>query len=91
MGDRINDAIDSLTQSVDGTLSNKDTSLTSNIADIEERVNKLETRLDLRRARYQAEFLAMERTIGLLQSEGDFLSGQIEGFRNVAAAAAGRQ
>ncbi|MFW5829925.1 MAG: flagellar filament capping protein FliD [Planctomycetota bacterium] len=86
---RIDSRIAGFTDSVDGSLATKQDSLTESIKGMSERISELNERLELRRARYEAEFLAMEKLMGQFQTQESFLAGQVEAFKNLAAATIG--
>ena len=80
-----------LTDSVDGTLADKQDFLENEIISFEERVEDIDSNLAIRRQRMEAEFLAMEKIMAEFQGQEQFLAGQIEAFSNMAAARSGRK
>ena len=66
----------------------KEDSLTDSILDMEEQIDAVNERLEIRRKRLEAQFLQMEKLLSQFQSQENFLQGQIAGFQNLAKARA---
>ena len=71
-----------LTNSVDGVVTLADRSYQSQIDGLQDRLNRFDTRLESRRARYEAQFAAMEAALAKLQGQQSSL-GAIAG--NIAS------
>ena len=78
-GQSANEALTKLT-SVDGSLINKQDTLTEVIANLNDQVKRNDLRLESRRRYYQAKFLAMEQAMSKFQSLGNALTSSIQGF-----------
>lgn len=91
LGDAIDDQVNDLTLAVDGDLATRQTQLESEITRFNNRIEELDELVAIRRARYEAEFLNLERLTAGYQSTQNFLAGQIDAFANLAASQAGRQ
>ncbi len=75
-----------MTDSSVGVLLQKQDSLQKSIDLIAKSVTAADARLAARRARYQAQFLAMEKSINASNSLSSYLAGQVKGFENAASA-----
>ncbi|MFW5828711.1 MAG: flagellar filament capping protein FliD [Planctomycetota bacterium] len=91
LGQRMDDKMSVLTESVDGLLATKDSSLSTQIQGLSERITDMDARLEQRRQRYEAQFLNMEKLMAQFQTQEQFLTGQIEAFANMAAGSAGKK
>ncbi len=90
LGQRISTSMDRLINVDSGVITIKENSLTQNILNMEEQIAAVDERMDLRRARLQAEFLQMEKLMSQFNTQETFLQGQIAGFQNLAAARANK-
>ena len=91
LGQIANETLFNLTDSQDGLLTQKDNFFGSEIEFLNESVERIDANLLTMRTGLEAQFLAMERTIASLQSQEQFLAGQITAFQNMAASRAGAQ
>lgn len=78
--------VKSMTDSSVGMLLQKQDSLQKSIDLIAKSVTAADARLAARRARYQAQFLAMEKSINASNSLSSYFAGQVKGFENAASA-----
>ena len=81
VGQVANEALARMTDSADGLLTQKDNFFGAEIEFLNESIAKIDADLAVRRTGLEAQFLAMERTIASLQSQEQFLSGQIAAFK----------
>ncbi len=88
---RADEAVAALTNAKGGIATSYEDNLVEQIDHFTASVKKIDAQLVLRRARYEAQFLQMEKLMQSFQSQGNFLSSQISGFENMAAARAGRR
>ena len=58
-----------LTNSVDGVVTVADKSFEKQIEGLQDRINRFDTRLETKRARYEAQFAAMESALAKLQGQ----------------------
>jgi len=65
-----------ITDSIDGYVTFKQSSLKETISDIDEKVEQMEARLDKKMQRLINQYVAMELTLNQLQSQSDWLAGQ---------------
>jgi len=77
--------VKSMTDSSIGLLVQKQDSLQKSIDTIAKSVTDADARLATRRARYQAQFLAMEKSINSSNSLSSYITSQVKGFENAAA------
>ena len=77
IGQTIYEALVDMTDNVDGVLTNKDNFYSTEIESLQEGITRIDGNLDLRRTRMEAQFLAMEKTIASLQTQEQFIAGQI--------------
>ncbi len=80
LGQRLAEKFTALTSVDDGTVPQVADTLTSNISDLQEQIEKADAMLELRRERYLAEFRRMETLIGEINNQGDMLKMQIDAF-----------
>ncbi len=73
-----------------GTVAQKTDNLEDRILDITESIEKKDAALELRRQRYQADFLQMEKLMAQFKTQETFLAGQMTAFQNMAAGNAQR-
>ncbi len=88
---RADEAVAALTNAKGGIATSYEDNLVEQIGHFTASVKKIDEQLSLRRARYEAQFLQMEKLMQSFQSQGNFLTSQIGGFENMAAARAGRR
>ena len=69
-----------------GVLVQKQDSLEKTLETLSKSISAADERLATRRKRYQAQFLAMEKSINASNSLSTFVTSQIKGFENAAAA-----
>lgn len=81
---RIEEAVAAMTDADAGSLTAKEDSIELQMEGIDKRLVDLDRRSELRRARYQAQFLAMEQLIASFKSQENALQGQISAFENFA-------
>lgn len=74
IGDYFSQLIDDLTNSVDGTLKLADNAFDSQIKLMNERIERLDEQLLVKRARLEAQFAAMESALAQLQNQSSALS-----------------
>jgi len=65
-----------ITDSIDGYVSFKQTSLKETVSGIDEKIEQMEARLDKKMQRLISQYVAMEMTLNQLQSQSDWLLGQ---------------
>jgi len=73
-GDLFDQLIENFTNSIDGVVTNAEKKYQSQIDRTRSRIEDYDKRLDAKRARLEAQFLAMERSLALLQGQGNALS-----------------
>lgn len=86
---RIEEAIAAMTDADAGSLTTKEDSIEVQIQGLDQRLLDLNRRSEQRRARYQAQFLAMEQLIASFKSQENALQGQISAFENFARSRSG--
>lgn len=79
-GSAIGVQLDSLTRSVDGTMALKTTTLETAIQNYTNSIAKIDSRLEKRKAYYEAKFLQMEKLTAQYQSQGNSLTSFITGL-----------
>ena len=89
LGQRLGERFSALTDTQDGSITQKENGLTASIANITEQITKVDERLAVRREGLLREFRTMETLIGSLQTQQGFLEGAILGWQNTARAASG--
>ena len=75
-----------MTDGSNGVLIQKQDSLEKTLATLTKSITAADERLATRRKRYQAQFLAMEKSINASNSLSSYITSQIKGFENAAAA-----
>jgi flagellar hook-associated protein 2 len=70
-------ALYDITDSVDGYVANKEETLQDTIDRLEDRIEMMESRIDRKMAVMVQQFVAMETAMSRIQSQSDWLSGQI--------------
>lgn len=73
IGELFDQLMDSMTNSIDGVYKVADNSYQSQIERTQARIADFDKRLEAKRARLEAQFLAMERSLALLQGQGNAL------------------
>ena len=73
-----------MTDGSKGTMANAQAALDGNVTNLTKSIDAADARLTIRRKRYQAQFLAMERSIQSSNSLGQYITGQVKGFENAA-------
>lgn len=71
------------TRAGDGILTEKDKSYDKQIKDLKEQAEKMEYRLELRQERLVSQFVALERALSTMQSQGNWLTSQIGQLNNM--------
>lgn len=79
-GSAIGVQLDSLTRSVDGTMALKTATLETAIQNYTDSITKIDSRLEKRKAYYEAKFLQMEKLTAQYQSQGNSLTSFITGL-----------
>lgn len=77
VGSVMQDFADSIAKSGDGTLARRTKALENQIDDIKERITDMNERMELKRQRLLEKFLAMEETLGQLNSQSSYLAAQL--------------
>jgi flagellar hook-associated protein 2 len=75
--------LESLTNSTDGMLAGRKTSITSNIGRIDDRIEMAELRLGKREKTLKAQFTAMEQMVSLMNAQSSFLTQQMASISNI--------
>jgi len=75
--------LESLTNSTDGMLAGRKTSITSNISRIDDRITMAEIRLEKREKTLKAQFTAMEQMVSLMNAQSSFLTQQMSAISNM--------
>jgi flagellar hook-associated protein 2 len=70
-------ALYSVTDSVNGTISNKTETIQDQVDNIDESIQRLEERIEQKLARMEQQFIAMEMALSTMQSQSNWLSSQI--------------
>ena len=73
-----------MTDGSKGTMASAQSALEGSVTTLTKSIEANDARLTIRRKRYQAQFLAMERSIQSSNSLGQYISGQVKGFENAA-------
>ncbi len=74
IGDVFDTLLDDLTNTIDGTMTLADNALGDQIKLFNDRIERFDEQLDVKRARLQAEFSAMELALARLQNQGNALA-----------------
>ena len=74
IGDLFDQLLDDLTNSIDGTMTLADNALGDQIKLFNDRIERFDEQLEVKRARLQAEFNAMELALAQLQNQGNALA-----------------
>ncbi len=81
--DQAETALDFLTDSVSGSLTARAASLEDTIASYEKSIERINNRAAAAEARLRLQFTTLEKTLSELQSESDYLTTQIEQWKNL--------
>jgi flagellar hook-associated protein 2 len=76
LAEQLDRVLFNITDSIDGYVTYKQTSLKETISGIDEQVEQIEARLDKKMQRLINQYVAMEMTLNRLQSQSDWLAGQ---------------
>lgn len=79
---RVEEFLDSYIRTGSGMLSEKEKSYNNQIDDINDQIERLEDRLEMRQASLVRQFTAMEKALSSMQSQGNWLGGQIAQLSN---------
>jgi flagellar hook-associated protein 2 len=71
------------TRAGDGILTAKDKSYDEQIKDLKQQVERMEQRLEIRQERLSAQFVALEKVLASMQTQGDWLSAQLVQLNNM--------
>ena len=77
---RLSDSLGSITDKFEGTLTNRGRAIDDTIEDLGDQVVNMERRIEQKRLNLVGRFASLEGTIANLQSQGNFLSGQLAGL-----------
>lgn len=77
LASRLNERVDSIIAVGEGTFDRKIKSVESQITELNKRVSDIDERLKIRRQTLTEQFIEMETALGELNSQGNFLSGQL--------------
>ena len=80
VGRRLTNALDFITDTIDGTLKNRTNAIDNTIDNMDDQIASMERRVEQKRLNLVSKFAALEGTIATLQSQGDFLSQQLAGL-----------
>ena len=75
--DRLESYLTALVRSGDGIIPSREQSLQNIMDDIDDQVARMEDRLAMKEEQLRRQFTAMEQALAALQSQGDWLAGQI--------------
>ncbi len=82
VGERFDRTLFNITDSFDGYVAFKQNSLQDKITNIGQQIEQMEARLDKKMQRLINQYVAMELSLGQLQNQSDWLSGQIGALYN---------
>ncbi len=74
VGEQLKNLVESLTNSIDGTITRKDRSLQTQIDLQESRIEGIDGQLERKQARLEAQFIAMEQTLAMLSQQQSALA-----------------
>ena len=77
---RLSDSLGSITDQYEGTLTNRGKAIDDTIEDLGDQVVNMERRIEHKRLNLVGRLASLEGTIANLQSQGNFLSGQLAGL-----------
>ncbi|WP_338819300.1 Flagellar hook-associated protein 2 [Moorella thermoacetica] len=78
--DKLDSYLTSLVRSGDGIIPSREQSLQNIMDDIDDQIARMEDRLTMREEQLRRQFTAMEQALAALQSQGNWLAGQIAGL-----------
>ncbi len=77
LGSKLDETLENITKSIDGTIARRTAALNNQIRDINEQIEDYDERLAQRREDLYSQFLAMESALSEYQSEGSYLEQQL--------------
>jgi flagellar hook-associated protein 2 len=77
---RLDDYLSEQVNSTSGFLASKEKTIDKQVADLDDKIDAMTTRLEKRRATLEAQFSAMETLLSSLNSQGDFLTSFFESY-----------
>ena len=77
------ETLDTLMDAYDGIFSIRESSAEDKLADYEERLNKIEMRMEMVYQSYVRQFSAMESLVNSLNGTRDYIKGQLESISNI--------
>ncbi|WP_338834425.1 hypothetical protein MHLNE_07550 [Moorella humiferrea] len=80
LADRLDTYLTSLVRSGDGLIPSREKSLQDIMDDIDDQISRMEDRLAMKEEQLRRQFTAMEQALAALQSQGNWLAGQIAGL-----------
>ncbi|GAX88902.1 flagellar filament capping protein FliD [Effusibacillus lacus] len=80
VGDKLDKFIDSYVKAESGVFAQKDKNYDSIIKDLDKQIESFEARMELREKNLRAQYLAMETALAQLNSQGNWLAGQLAGL-----------
>ncbi|PRR70276.1 flagellar filament capping protein FliD [Neomoorella humiferrea] len=80
LADRLDTYLTSLVRSGDGLIPSREKSLQDIMDDIDDQISRMEDRLAIKEEQLRRQFTAMEQALAALQSQGNWLAGQIAGL-----------
>ncbi|MBE3573077.1 MAG: flagellar filament capping protein FliD [Moorella humiferrea] len=80
LADRLDTYLTSLVRSGDGLIPSREKSLEDIMDDIDDQISRMEDRLAMKEEQLRRQFTAMEQALAALQSQGNWLAGQIAGL-----------
>ena len=80
VGRRLTNALDFITDTIDGTLVNRTKAIDNTIDNMDDQIASMERRVEQKRLNLVNKFAALEGTLATLQSQGDFLTQQLAGL-----------
>lgn len=72
-GDRFKQLVESMTNSIDGTITRAEEVFDSRLEDINDQIERFDERLEVKRARLERQFAAMEAALSAFQQQGQAL------------------
>ena len=80
VGRLLNDQLSFITDTIDGTLKNRERAIDDTIESLDNQIQTLERRVDRTRQNLVRKFASLEGNLAGLQSQGDFLTQQLAGL-----------
>ncbi len=80
VGRQLEDTLSFITDSFDGTLTNREQSIDDTLESLEDQISTLERRVAQSRQNLVRKFASLEGSLATLQAEGNFLSQQLAGL-----------